>query len=120
YPSVLMINQERARAVIKLEQDAEVNGLIILTGDDDNYYQRVLSMVDGAHVNGMLYVNGMLTHFGELNGHATVRKFLINSFSGVYENYFMNGTMKAELDSAFVLPNTWHVKTEKEVMQWLD
>ncbi len=119
YPSVLAT--EGTTNLILIEPGAEITGMIVMEGESFTFRQRLLEIKEGSTINGMVYVNGMTTHYGTINGHLTTRKFLVNNFSGVFENYLFNGVLDAEeLDTAFLASNTWFTSERKGVMKWLN
>ncbi|MEO9806162.1 MAG: hypothetical protein ABJF04_23075 [Reichenbachiella sp.] len=119
YPSVLFVENSEKPATIEIREAAQVSGTIIMAGAEDNFTDRLISVEDQAEINGTIYCNGYLTTFGEHNGHVLTRKFLINSFSGIFENYVMNAAFRNDLDSGFLVPNSWFMKDKKGILQWL-
>ena len=121
YPSFLGLINKKPPATIFMETGVEVNGVILMTGNERLFRQRILAIPDGATVNGQIYCQGMAEVQGTINGHLTARKFLINTFSGVYENYVFNTQLDAAaLHPEFVGGDLWFYRNRKEVMQWLD
>ncbi|MGB3468382.1 MAG: hypothetical protein WBA74_24065 [Cyclobacteriaceae bacterium] len=121
YPSFIGLVNEEPPATINLEPNVEVNGVIYMNGDEDWFNQRILVISDQATVKGMVYCHGMAEMTGTINGHLTTRKFLINTFSGVYENYIFNAKLNGtELGSEFATSDLWFYADHKNVLEWLD
>ncbi|MEL7148833.1 MAG: hypothetical protein AAFO69_20835, partial [Bacteroidota bacterium] len=121
YPTFLGVLNDRPPATIFMETGVEVNGVILLTGDEREFRQRILAIPDGSVVNGQVYCHGMAEVQGKINGHLSARKFLVNTFTGVYENYVFNTQLDSRgLNPDFVGADLWFYDSRKEVMQWLD
>ncbi len=120
YPSVLAIESDLHDAQILVSKGAEVNGFILMDGSDGNARDRKIKIEKEGKVTGMIYCHGYLESFGEVDGHVLAKRFLINSFSGVYENYILNATYKFGLDTAYLQPRGWFMSNEKGVVEWLD
>ncbi|WP_421876521.1 hypothetical protein [Marinoscillum sp.] len=120
YPTILAVFNEDEPATIVMEEGSEVNGWLLIDGEEDGFRRRVIYIEDGAKVIGMVYCNGLLESYGTVNGHATVKRFLVNSMVGVYENYILNATYKgAVLDSAFLGFENWFTTAEGQVLDYL-
>ncbi len=120
YPSVLFVSSGLSNASIQIEKSAMVEGVIGVDGDVNNYYQRHIHIESGAKVAGAVYCHGFLEIHGEIQGHATVRKSLVNATSAIYENYFLN----AEIDGTkqnehFLVPPLWFYEENQKVLRWL-
>ncbi len=120
YPSFLAVINENPPATIQLESNVKVQGTIVLEGEVKEFNQRVLQILDKAEVEGMIYCHGLLETNGKVAGHVTTRKFLINTFSGVYENYIFNAELDGEaISPQFVGTDLWFNSKQKKVLQWL-
>lgn len=120
YPSVLFVSSGRSNGSIQIENGAEVQGIVGVEGDVNNYYQRHIHIKSGGKVSGAVYCHGFLETYGEIMGHATVRKSLVNATSAIYENYFLN----AEIDGTkqnehFLVPPLWFYEENQKVLRWL-
>lgn len=120
YPSVLFVSSGLSNASIQIEKSATVEGVIGVDGDVNNYYQRHIHIHAGGKVMGAVYCHGFLEIYGEIEGHATVRKSLVNATSAIYENYFLN----AEIDGTkqnqhFLVPPLWFYEENQKVLRWL-
>ena len=119
YPSVACVYNDKNVGIMRIHQGAQVHGVIVLHGDPNLYTQRQLYIEDGATVFGALYCHGYLEHYGLINGHASVRKTLVSTQEGIYENYLLN----AEIDgNAFpkglLIPDLWYVGEKRKVLTW--
>ena len=120
YPTVLACYNEDEQASMVLNKGSKVSGWLMIDGEEHGFRRRVIYIEDGAQVNGMIFCNGLLETYGDINGHATVKRFLVNSTVGVYENYLMNATIKGgELDSAFLTFNHWFSTKEAQILEYL-
>ncbi len=120
YPSVLFVSSGLSNGSIQVEKEGEVNGILGVDGDVNNYYQRHIYIESGGKVSGAVYCHGFLEIYGEIQGHATVRKSLVNATSAIYENYFLN----AEIDGTkqnqhFLVPPLWFYEEDQKILQWL-
>jgi len=121
YPSFVSVINDEPPATILLESGSSVSGVVYMNGDEDWFNQRILTIEDNALVEGMVYCHGMTEITGKIDGHLTTRKFLINTFSGVYENYIFNAQLDANaLNPKFAGSDLWFEKDEKVVLQWLN
>jgi len=120
YPSVLALYNERDVGMIKLFEKSKVTGWVIVDGEDGGFRRRQVYIEDTAILEGMVYCNGLLENYGSIWGNATVKKFLVNSSRGRFENYIFNGEINAlKLDSSFVTLPGWFFKERAEVLQYL-
>lgn len=120
YPSVLLVSSGLSNGSIQIENGATVAGVIGVDGDVNNYYQRHIHIHSGGKISGAVYCHGFLEIYGEIEGHATVRKSLVNATSAIYENYFLN----AEIDGTkqnehFLVPPLWFYEENQKVLRWL-
>lgn len=121
YPSFLGILNEDPPATLQMEPGVEFNGTIYIDGDEDWFNQRIMVIMDQATIAGMVYCHGMAEMTGTINGHLTARKFLINTFSGVYENYIFNAKLNGEaLEEDFSATDLWFYHGHKNVLKWLE
>lgn len=119
YPTILGVQNRIETAYIEIMENADVHAIIILDGSSYGDRSRVLKIEDKAKVSGKIYCNGYLEGFGEVDAHVMVKRFLINSFSGVYENYILNATYDNTLDSTYLMPDSWFQSEQNEVVKWL-
>lgn len=120
YPSVLFVSSGLSNGSITVEKQAEVEGIVGVDGDVNNYYQRQIYIESGGKVTGAVYCHGFLEIYGEINGHATVRKSLVNATSAIYENYFLNATIDGtKRKQEFLVPPLWFYDNHKKVLEWL-
>lgn len=121
YPSFIGVFNDKPPASIQLAEKTKVQGLVILNGDNNDYYQRVLKIEDTAEIEGAVYSNGFVETYGTINGHLTTRKFLVNTLTAVYENYIFNTEINAEkLNPRFLTSDVWFYEPKNEIVQWLD
>lgn len=121
YPSFLGLINDDPPATISMEPTAKITGVIYLDGEDDRYNQRIFSVADRASIEGMVYCNGMTDILGSIDGHITTRKFLINTFSGIYENYIFNAKLNGEaINPDFAGADLWYYDDDKVILKWLD
>ena len=120
YPSVLFVSSGFSNGSIQVENGAEVHGILGVDGDVNNYYQRHIYIASGGKVSGSIYCHGFLETYGEINGHATVRKSLVNATSAIYENYFLNASIDGTRQNEhFLVPPLWFYEDQQKVLQWL-
>ena len=106
YPSALvMIPKNEDKSYLWIKDNAEVHGLILVTGHQDFYHNRVIKLEDKASFAGVVYCDGMLESYGDVKGHVSVRKFLVTTFTTIYENFLFNASFNADkLDTAYLVP----------------
>ena len=120
YPSVLFVSSGLSNGSIQVEKDAAVKGIVGVEGDVNNYYQRHIYIHEGGTVSGAVYCHGFLEIYGEIEGHATVRKSLVNATSAIYENYFLNATINGKKQNEhFLVPPLWFYEENQKVLRWL-
>lgn len=120
YPSVLFISSGLSNGSIQIESKAEVQGIVGVDGDINNYYQRHIYLHEGGKISGAIYSHGFLETYGEIEGHATVRKSLVNATSAVYENYFLNAKIDGtKQNEHFLVPPLWFYEEDRRVLRWL-
>ena len=121
YPSFLGVLNDDPPATISIEPNSKITGVVYMDGEKDRYNLRILSIADQATVEGMVYCNGMTDILGSIEGHISTRKFLINTFSGVYENYIFNAKLNGEaINPDFAGIDLWYYDNEKVILKWLD
>lgn len=121
YPSFVGVVNDEPPATISIEPKCHISGVVYVNGDKDWFNQRILSIADQAVVEGMVYCHGMTEITGEIEGHLTARKFLINTFSGVYENYIFNAKLNGEaLNPEFAGTDLWFNTDHKVILKWLE
>jgi len=120
YPSIAILHNERDVGVFRVESSS-INGVVGVAGDPSLYSQRILSIEDGSTIQGAIYCDGYLEHYGAITGHATVRKTLVNTPNAVYENYLLNAEIE-EWDrmAELPIPAIWMFTNEKKISQWLN
>lgn len=121
YPSVLAIHSERDPASILLGEQAKMHGWIIMDGGNDAFRNRVIHLENESEFFGMIYCNGLLEMYNEVNGNVCARRFLVNSISGIYENYLMNASINSSgLDSSFVASPLWFYSDKGKILKYLE
>ncbi|MEQ8580618.1 MAG: hypothetical protein RIC30_21725 [Marinoscillum sp.] len=121
YPTVLATYNRDDLATIQTRGKCEIAGWILMDGSKDGFRRRVIYLEDGTQFHGMIYCNGMLETYGTVEGHVTVKRFLVNSQTGVYENYLFNATIDGtKLDTAFLALPQWFYKKEGKVLKYLN
>ena len=121
YPSVLFVSSGLSNGSIQIAEGAEVEGILGVDGDVNSYYQRHIYIASGAEVSGAIYCHGFLEHYGQINGHATVRKTLVNATSAIYENYLLNAKIDGTSQNEHLLvPPLWFYQDQRKILRWLD
>lgn len=120
YPCILACYNETDLATIYMNEESEVNGWLMIDGMENGFRRRVIYVEDGAVINGLVYCNGLLETYGEINGHVTTKRFLVNNQVGVYENYLLNSQITGGvLDSAFLTFDGWFATEEGQILEYL-
>ncbi|MDW3194719.1 MAG: hypothetical protein R8G66_20235 [Cytophagales bacterium] len=120
YPSVLFVSSGLSNGSIQIESKAEVQGIVGVDGDVNNYYQRHIHLHQGGKISGAIYSHGFLETYGDIEGHATVRKSLVNATSAIYENYFLNAKIDGtKQNEHFLVPPLWFYEDDRKVLRWL-
>lgn len=121
YPTVLATYNRNDLATIQTRGKCEITGWLLMDGSKDGFRRRVIYLEDGTQFQGMIYCNGMLETYGTVEGHVTVKRFLVNAQTGVYENYLFNATIDGtQLDTAFLALSQWFYKKEGKVLKYLN
>ncbi len=121
YPSFLGVFNDKPPAGILLSEGSDIQGLVVINGDNDEYNQRVIKLENTATIEGAVYCNGFVESYGKIAGHLTTRKFLVRTLTAIYENYIFNTEINADhLNPGFLTSDLWFYEEQNQIVQWLD
>lgn len=121
YPSILAVYNEDDISTIYVESQAVVNGYMMIAGGQDGFRRRIIHLQDDSTFEGMMYCNGLAELYGDILGHVTTKRFLVNSQNGVAENFLFNASINfTEMDTSFLALSEWFFEEKASVLEYLE
>lgn len=105
---------------IDIESNASVEGEVIL-GCHSKNQNAMIAIDEGAIVYGNVYSSKKVELRGTVNGSIRCDRFILNSTSSIYENYILNGIVKAFDKEDNYLGFNWPESQDtKSIAKWLN
>lgn len=126
YPSVLGLissGQVFSSPTLKIEENAEINGLIIgYQKNDQSRFPIRMKFEKESLIHGQVYCSGAVEPYGEIYGNITCGSFRLERKGGTFSNYLFDAKIDAsELSKHFLMSSAIrNPNRKKEIMKWLN
>jgi hypothetical protein len=124
YPSVLAIirkDKHNGNSVLTLGEGNRVEGLIVsMQQYQTDKSNALLSIGKECNITGQVISNGIVQHYGNVDGTMICREFLLANSSAIYKNHLLDaGINRSSLSFRFGGFNYLNNKPGQSIVKWL-